>query len=93
MLAVSVASLPRSRLARLFAGGHLLAALALRRRWRGQALPRAPRLAAQVLFLQATAIGALLRFARRESLAAWPKHGRGEASLAAFSRAERPGER
>ncbi len=84
LIAISLLSLHRSRLARGFALLHLLGAAAVRRRWHELPLPRVARLAAQVIFLQATAIGAIWRFARRESLAAWPKRGRGAASLAAF---------
>ncbi len=84
LLVVAVGSLRRSRVARAFACLHALGALAVWRRWHGLPLPRPARLAAQILFLQATALGAVARFARRESLAAWPKEVRPETSRAAF---------
>ena len=84
LLVVAVGSLRRSRVARAFACLHALGALAVWRRWHGLPLPRPARLAAQILFLQATALGAVARFARRESLAAWPKEVRPETWRAAF---------
>lgn len=84
LLAIALLSLRRSRLARAFAGLHVFAGFAVWRRWHDARLPRISRIAAQVLFLQATALGALARFARRESLAVWPKDGRPDTSLVAF---------
>jgi cellulose synthase/poly-beta-1,6-N-acetylglucosamine synthase-like glycosyltransferase len=57
----------------LVVAGHLLALAALARRLRGRPSGGVTGAAASVLFLQAVALGGMLRFARRDRVAVWPK--------------------
>jgi poly-beta-1,6-N-acetyl-D-glucosamine synthase len=71
-----------SPVARLFLLGHIGAAVALLRSARGADLSAPERLAAQVLFLQAVGVGGVVRYARRERLAKWPKVSRSTGRVA-----------
>jgi cellulose synthase/poly-beta-1,6-N-acetylglucosamine synthase-like glycosyltransferase len=74
----------RSLLARLFIAGHLLTAMAFLRRSTGARLSAPERVLAQVGFLQATALGAIVRFARGGLGGTWPKPERPGASGTVF---------
>lgn len=63
----------RSRIARAFVLGHLLAGQALARQARGRSLSAAERVAAQALFLQLVALGGMRRYLKRDRPALWPK--------------------
>ena len=76
LLAGALARAPRSRMARLFAAGHLAAALALVRRDRGRTLAAPERALAEVAFLQLVALGGLWRYLRGDRPALWPKADR-----------------
>lgn len=67
---------PVSLPARLFLLAHAAAGVALLRSARGADLSGPERLAAQVLFLQAVGVAGVVRYARREQLAKWPKASR-----------------
>jgi hypothetical protein len=73
LLIGSVRAAPRSRLARTFVAGHALALLGLSSVARGGRVPRLVQLPVQVLFLQAVALGGLLRFLRGDRHGLWPK--------------------
>lgn len=66
----------RTGIARVFLAPHALAALALARQAAGDAPGPLGRVAAQVVFLQAVAIGGLARYLRRDRPALWPKQDR-----------------
>lgn len=63
----------RSRLARLTVLGHGLGVVGIRHVARGGSLPGWLALPTQVLFLQAVALGGLLRYLRGDRPALWPK--------------------
>jgi poly-beta-1,6-N-acetyl-D-glucosamine synthase len=79
LLGRSVRYAGSSRIHGAFLGLHLLAGLMLWRRLKGRPLGPAGRVASQILFLQATALGGLVRFARKEPLGLWPKADRSAA--------------
>jgi len=62
-----------SRVARLFLAGHAWGGSAVLRRHRGRPLARLERIVAQALWLQAVALGGVVRYARRDLPALWPK--------------------
>jgi poly-beta-1,6-N-acetyl-D-glucosamine synthase len=65
-------------LAKTFVTGNAVGVTAAFASTRGYRLPLPARIAGQVMLLQAVALGGLLRFARREGLAAWPKADRND---------------
>jgi cellulose synthase/poly-beta-1,6-N-acetylglucosamine synthase-like glycosyltransferase len=76
LLAWAVASSPRSRVAALFAGGHLLAVGGWFATARGRRVPRVLSAAGQVVFLQAVAFGGMRRFMRGDRVVRWSKPAR-----------------
>ncbi|WP_322778368.1 glycosyltransferase family 2 protein [Frankia sp. Cas4] len=76
LIAVSVPAARHSRIARLFLAGNLAGAGSLLTVIRGGNPPAPLRLAAQVFFLQAVALGGIRRFLKGERPAAWPKPDR-----------------
>jgi cellulose synthase/poly-beta-1,6-N-acetylglucosamine synthase-like glycosyltransferase len=84
LLALAVLSMKRSRLAGAFVAGHAAGAAALIREARGGAVSGPGRALAQVLFLQATALGGLARYVRGERYAGWRKAERPAGSGAVF---------
>jgi cellulose synthase/poly-beta-1,6-N-acetylglucosamine synthase-like glycosyltransferase len=73
LVLLSIRAFRRCRLARLSVLAHAAAGQALARRLAGQDLSAPERLAAQVLFLQAVALGGMVRYLRRDRPALWPK--------------------
>lgn len=73
LLLVALRRMRRSAPALAFVLAHALAIQALARRLGGHEVTRAERLAGQVLFLQAVALGGLARYLRRDRPALWPK--------------------
>jgi len=80
LIAQAIATLRRSRPAAIFVLGHVVAICALARH--APTLPE--RLAAQVVFLQATGIGGTVRYLRGDRPAAWPKPDRPADSVLTF---------
>jgi poly-beta-1,6-N-acetyl-D-glucosamine synthase len=80
LLAQAGASLRSSRGAAAFIFGHLVATCAFLRE--APTLPE--RMAAQVLFLQATGVGGTVRYLRGDRPAVWPKRERAPASALVF---------
>lgn len=76
LLALATSSLRRSRLAQLFWLGHVAGAVALVRRARGAELSPPERLLSQVLFLQAVALGGMVRWLSGARSSLWPKEER-----------------
>ena len=76
LLLLALRRVRRSAVAAVFAGGHALAAGSAVRQARGADLRAPERLAVQVLFLQAVALGGLTRFLRGERPALWRKEER-----------------
>lgn len=76
LLAYAAPAARCSWLARLFLLGHAVAGAGLVRVAAGGRLPTLLQLPAQVLFLQAVALGGLLRYLRGDRLGLWPKHVR-----------------
>ncbi|MGH2994505.1 MAG: glycosyltransferase [Solirubrobacterales bacterium] len=82
LIAQALACVTRSRLAVAFVVGHLAGLAA-------SARPRSTfpeRLAAQLVFLQATGLGGIVRYLRGDRPATWPKEERGGTSALVFSR-------
>jgi hypothetical protein len=73
LLAQAIRASGRSPLALAFSIAHLLAAAAVSRQARGRSLAAPERTVAQVMFLQATAVGGIARFATGRRPALWPK--------------------
>jgi glycosyltransferase involved in cell wall biosynthesis len=90
LLIQSLVRFRRSRLARLFVVGHLFAGISLLREWRGAKLTPLERYAAQVVFLQATALGGALRYAGGDRPALWPKSERAPDSGEVFDEETAP---
>jgi cellulose synthase/poly-beta-1,6-N-acetylglucosamine synthase-like glycosyltransferase len=65
-----------SRLARLFVAGHVAAAVSLEAQEAGLRLPLPARIGAQVLYLQAVALGGLIRCLRGDRVLKWQKPAR-----------------
>lgn len=80
LLGYAVRSARRSPLASLFVTGHGLGLVGIRHLAGGGSLPRWLQLPTQVLFLQAVALGGLLRYLRGDRPALWPKIERGNPS-------------
>ena len=80
LIAQAIACLSHSRLAAAFVAGHLAGLAATTRE--APTLPE--RVAARVLFLQATGLGGTVRYLRGDRPAAWPKSERPAASALAF---------
>jgi poly-beta-1,6-N-acetyl-D-glucosamine synthase len=76
LLARAMAQAPRSLLARVFLAGHVAAAIALARRWRGAEQSAPERALAEVSFLQVVALGGLRRYLQGDRPALWPKADR-----------------
>jgi len=85
LLVLAIVSLRRSRLAVAFVAGHLAAVAALIGEARGKEVAAPARAAAQVLFLQTTALGGLARYLRGERYAGWRKPERPAGSGEVFS--------
>lgn len=93
LLLLALVRSSHSRLARWFVVAHILGVAALLREQRGGTLIRPVRTVAQFLFLQATAVGGAIRYARGDRPALWPKGERPRASGEVFDGAdsEEPG--
>lgn len=76
LLLLALGSCRRSRLARLFVGGHAAAGVLAVRAQRGRRLPPALALPAEVLYLQVVAVGGVVRALRCPPTSAWPKGSR-----------------
>ncbi|WP_239334731.1 glycosyltransferase family 2 protein [Frankia sp. CiP3] len=76
LIGVSVPAARRSWVARLFLAGNVAGAGSLATMIHGGDPPAPVRLAAQVFFLQAVALGGIRRFLRGERPVAWPKPDR-----------------
>jgi cellulose synthase/poly-beta-1,6-N-acetylglucosamine synthase-like glycosyltransferase len=85
LLARAILFLRRSLASRAFVLFHLATALAAIRSERGARLSRPEQTAVQVLFLQATALGAMRRYLSGDRPASWPKPDRGERSGKVFT--------
>lgn len=73
LVLIALRSVRKSHLARGFLALHVYAVSSFIRQQRGQSSGRLGRLSAQVLFLQAVGIGGLVRWARGDRPARWPK--------------------
>jgi len=82
LIAQALGCVARSRLAAAFVACHLVGLAASARQ--SSTLPE--RLAAQLVFLQATGLGGIVRYLRGDRPAAWPKREREAASALVFSR-------
>ena len=81
----AIASIHRSRAAAAFLLGHVAGVCVLARK-----APTMPeRLAGQILFLQTTGLGGMLRYLRGDRPATWPKDERRSTSGLTFQRAIR----
>ena len=76
LLLVAVRHVPSSRLARVVVAGHLAAAASLPAQEAGVRLPLPMRVGAQVLYLQAVALGGLIRCLRGDRVLRWEKPAR-----------------
>jgi cellulose synthase/poly-beta-1,6-N-acetylglucosamine synthase-like glycosyltransferase len=76
LLVLSVVRAHRSRLAVSAVIGHAIAGRALYRTMHGRQVSGLERIAAQLLFLHAVAFGGMVRYARRDRPALWPKLAR-----------------
>ena len=85
LLIQAIARLRSSRLARLVVGAHLIGVVAFWREREGASLSRPARLLGQFLFLQATAIGGLIRYGRGDRPGKWPKEERSGSSGEVFA--------
>jgi glycosyltransferase involved in cell wall biosynthesis len=92
LLLLAIVRLPHSRLAAIFVGGHAAGAAALVREAQGKAVSSPARAVAQVLFLQATALGGLVRYVRGERYAGWRKPERSVSSGDVFGSPQAPGD-
>jgi biofilm PGA synthesis N-glycosyltransferase PgaC len=85
LLARATMFLRRSLASRVFVLFHLATVLAAVRGARGARLSRPEQIAVQVLFLQATALGAIRRYLSGDRPASWPKPDRAEGSGDVFT--------
>ena len=76
LLGVAAASARRSRLARLFLAGHVVAGAALVAQERGAHVPLPAKVAAQVLYLQVVALGGMRRCLKGDRVLRWSKPAR-----------------
>lgn len=76
LLGIALRRVRSSGLSRVFLAAHLGGGLMLAWSWRGGRLPRPLSAIAQILFLQAVALGGLVRYLRGDCLALWPKADR-----------------
>jgi cellulose synthase/poly-beta-1,6-N-acetylglucosamine synthase-like glycosyltransferase len=76
LLVQAIGRTRRSLLARLFVAAHLVGGAALLRERQGASLSAPERILGQFVFLQATAIGGLIRYARGDRPGIWPKEER-----------------
>jgi biofilm PGA synthesis N-glycosyltransferase PgaC len=73
LLLISLRTVSRSRLAVLFAAGHVVGLLELARWLQGKPSFKPARFIAHILFLQGAGIGGLVRYLRGDRPALWPK--------------------
>ena len=76
LIGMSVATARRSSVARLFLAGNIAAAVAVPVQETGVRLPLPLRIGGQVLWLQAVALGGVLRFLRGDRVLKWAKPAR-----------------
>lgn len=84
LLLSAAARVRSSRISRILLAAHLAAAIALWRSTRGARLSRPEQAAVQVLFMQATALGAIWRYITGDRPSSWPKPERMETSGRVF---------
>jgi hypothetical protein len=79
-------AVPRSRLARWFVAGHVLAGVAFWRRAHDRPLSTPERILAHLVLLQGVALGGLVRYLRGDRPGLWPKGERPPLAAAAAGR-------